>query len=177
MLDRESTVLIVIDFQERMMPHIEGGKEVIKNAIKLIKSAKIFELPIIVTKQKKLGEIISEIKKEIGYEAIEKITFSCWRNEKFIQKLEETERKKCLVMGIETHICVLQTSLDLFANGYEVHVAFDCTGSRKMEDKRIAEQRMTAEGVKPTSAEIAIYELLKSADVQEFKKILNIIKE
>lgn len=178
MLDKHNALLILIDFQERMLPHIGGKEQILKNACKLIKAAKVFGIPILITKQKKLGDIVEEIKREIeGIEVIEKITFSCFRNESFVEKLEEANRKKCIIIGIEAHICVLQTALDLLEDGYEVHVALDCIGSRKEKDKEVAIEKMIQGGIIPTTAEIAIYEMLESADAKEFKEILKIVKE
>ncbi len=176
MLSKNDTILIVIDFQEKMLPHIENGEEILKNAKKLIKAAKIFNIPIIVTKQRKLGDIVDEIRREIEIEPIEKITFSCYREEKFKERIKKEGKRKCLLIGIETHICVLQTALDLLKEGYEVHVATDCTGSRKEKDKEVAIQKMITNGIIPTTAETAIYEMLESADKEEFKDILKIIK-
>lgn len=177
MLSKDNAILIVIDFQERMMPHIEGGDEILKNTRKLIKAAKIFNLPIIVTKQKKLGEIVDEISNEMEEEAIEKTTFSCYKNEKFARKINGMEKKQCIIAGIETHICVLQTALDLKEAGYEVHVVVDCVGSRKSYEKDVAIKRMMQEDIFVTTAETAIYEMLIDANAEEFKEILPLIKE
>lgn len=175
MLDRNA-LLIVIDFQEKMIPHIEE-EDIIKNAKKLIKAMKIFKIPIILTKQIKLGETVKEIKDEVDeIEEIEKDTFSCYRNKNFYEKIVKMGRKKCIIIGIETHICVLQTALDLVKDGYEVHVALDCTGSRRKIDKEIAIQKMIKGGVIPSTAEIIMYEMLGSANVKEFKDILKIVK-
>lgn len=175
MLDKENAVLIVIDFQERMLPHIENKETIIKNSRKLIKAFKIFNLPIIYTKQKKLGEIVDEV--EAGKVIVEKTTFSCFREKKFVEILRKIKRKKCLIVGVEAHICVLQTAIDLIENGYESYVAIDCIGSRNEEDKKVAVEYMIQQGVIPTTAETAIYEILKTAETPEFKKILEIVKE
>ncbi|RLF51376.1 MAG: hydrolase [Thermoplasmata archaeon] len=173
MLDRD-TILIIIDFQERMIPHIVNNEEILKKAKKLVKAAKIFELPILRTEQRKLGETVDGLREG---ELIEKITFSCYREKKFVEKLEKLNKKKCLLIGIEAHICVLQTALDLLANKYEVYVSIDCIGSRNEIDKEIAIQRMISQGVRPTTAEAAIYEILESAEAKEFKEILKLVKE
>lgn len=175
MLDKENVVLIVIDFQERMLPHIKNWQDVLKNSVKLIKAFKIFNLPIIYTEQKKLGKTVDEV--WAGKNIIEKTTFSCFRERNFIEILNKTKRRKCLVIGIEAHICVLQTVLDLIENGYETYVAIDCIGSRNEEDKEVAVKYMIRYGAVPTTAETAIYEILESSEAPEFKKILEIVKE
>ncbi|HEC75959.1 MAG TPA: isochorismatase family protein [Thermoplasmatales archaeon] len=175
MLDKNNALLIVIDFQERMIPHIGNREAILKNSKKLIKAFKIFNLPIIYTQQKKLGKIVDDI--EVGNNVIEKTTFSCFRERKFVDCLRKTKRNKCLIIGIEAHICVLQTALDLIENGYETYVALDCIGSRNEEDKKISIEYMIQNGIIPTTAETAIYEILESAESPEFKKILEIVKE
>jgi len=177
MLSKSDAILVVIDFQERMMPHIDRGNEVLRNVRKLIKAARIFNLPIIVTKQKKLGNTVEEISDILGEEAIEKTTFSCYKNKEFAGRIEGIGRKQCIITGIETHICILQTALDLKEAGYEVHVAVDCTSSRKKYEKDVAIKRMMQEGVFLTTAETAIYEMLVDAEAEEFKDILSIVKE
>ncbi|HEC82406.1 MAG TPA: isochorismatase family protein [Thermoplasmatales archaeon] len=180
MLDKNNTLLIVIDFQERMLPHIRNREIILKNSKKLIKAFKIFNLPIIYTKQKKLGKIVDDIEvgdNEIEDNIIEKITFSCFKEEKFVDCLRKTKRNKCLIIGIEAHICVLQTALDLIENGYTTYVAVDCIGSRNEKDKKVSIEYMIQEGVIPTTAETAIYEILETAETPEFKKILEIVKK
>jgi len=177
MLSKDNAVLIIIDFQEKLMPYIEEYNKILENACKIIRAAKIFGLPILITKQRKLGEIVKEIKDVIGNEeVIEKITFSCYKNKRFAEKLDRIGRKQCIIIGIEAHICVLQTSIDIKKAGYEVHVAVDCTGSRKKYEKEIALKRMLQHGIFLTTAETAIYEMLVAADAKEFKEILSLVK-
>ncbi len=171
------SVLVVIDLQERLARHIVGIDSIVKNSRKLIKACKVFGIPILVTEQMKLGKTIDEISELIDVEPIQKVTFSCCGCKEFVDRLEETKAKKCVLIGIETHICVLQTALDLMEIGYDVQVAVDCTGSRKELDRDVAIRRMEVEGVIPTTAEIFIYENLRSAESEVFKEILSIVKE
>ncbi len=173
MISRD-TVLIIIDFQQRMIPHIFNNEKILRNARKLVRAFKIFKMPILRTEQRKLGETIEGLNEG---KVIEKVTFSCYRERKFVEELEKLNVKNCLLIGIETHICVLQTALDLKNNGYNVYVAVDCTGARKKIDMDVALKRLENEGIKLTTAETAIYEILESADAKEFKEILKLIKE
>jgi len=173
MISRD-TALIIIDFQQRMIPHVFNNEEILRNARKLVKAFKIFKMPILRTEQRKLGKTVEGLNEG---KAIEKITFSCYKERKFVEELEKINVKNCLLIGIETHICVLQTALDLKNNGYNVYVAVDCTGARKKIDMEVALKRLANEGVKLTTAETAIYEILESADAKEFKEILKLIKE
>ncbi len=169
-------LLIVIDFQEKLAKHIDGINSIIESSIKLIKAFNIFELPVILTEQIKLGNTIQEIKSLVNVEPIQKYTFSCLGCEEFYRKIKEVNPKICILIGIEAHICILQTALDLIKEGYKVYVAIDCIGSRNKIDKDVAIQRLIMEGAKPATAEMIIYEILKSAKHEKFKKILEIVK-
>ena len=174
---KEDCALIVIDFQERLAPHISGIDNIVKNSRKLIKACKIFGIPIIVTEQRKLGNTIKEIKELLDSEPIQKITFSCVREETFKEKIKNLNKNIFILIGIEAHICILQTALDLIREGYTVYVPFDCVGSRNDFDKEVALQRMIKEGVIPATAESIIFEMLQTAEAEEFKDILKIVKE
>ena len=164
--------LVVIDFQERMIKHIHGGDTITKNTDKLIRAFKTFGMPIIYTEQINLGKIIFDAEMPI-----KKKTFSCYGEKKSVEKLKEINFQRILLAGIETHICVLQTAIDLIKNGYDVFLATDCTSSRKEYDKVIAIERMKQEGIKLTTAEAIIYEILETSEAKEFKEILKIVKE
>ncbi len=168
--------LVVVDFQEKLAKRIEGIEDILKNSEKLIKVFKIFKLPIIATEQMKLGNTVENIRKLID-EIITKSSFSCMRNEEFSSRIRELKVKRVALIGIEAHICIYQTAVDMIKSGIEVNVAVDCIGSRKKTDKDVAVIRMLQEGVKISSAEMIIYEILKTAEAKEFKEILEIIKE
>jgi len=170
--------LIVIDIQEKLAPHIQNIDDILRESRKIIRFCRLMEIPILVTEQKKLGSTVKEIAEVLGdFKPIQKISFSCCGEEEFLKALHGLKRRKFVLIGLETHICVLQTALDLLKMGYEVHVAVDCTGSRKSLDRDVAIERMALEGVKLTTAETFIYEQTKSADVKNFKEILKIVKE
>ena len=169
--------LIVIDFQERLAKHVKGIDEIVKRSRKLIKACKVFGLPILVTEQMKLGETIPEIKEVLeGVRPIQKLSFSCLKCEEFYKKFKNINPKKCIVIGIEAHICVLQTALDLLKEGCDVYVAVDCIGSRNQIDKDITVMRLMQEGVKLSTAESLIYEIMQTAEHVKFKDILQIVK-
>ena len=174
---KDDCILVIIDFQERLAPHIAGIDRIVKNSVKLIKACKTFGIPMIVTEQKKLGKTIDEIEKLLDIKPIQKSSFSCLREEEFANKLKDTKRCVCILIGIEAHICILQTALDLIKEGYIVYVPLDCIGSRNEFDKDVAIRRMVKEGVIPTTAETLIFEILQTAEAEEFKEILKIVKE
>ena len=175
MIDENNVFLVIIDFQERMLPHIKNGDKIVGNVVKLLRAANVFGIPVIATKQVKLGNTVDKIRELIPQE-IEKNTFSCYRSPKFVKEVEKMGRRKCIVAGIESHICVLQTALDMLHHGYDVHVAMDCIGARNEVDHEMAIRRMIQEGVKAATAESIIYEIMKSSTHEKFKEILGIVK-
>lgn len=168
--------LVVVDFQEKLAPHIEGIDDILKSVVKLIKALKVLKIPVLVTEQIKLGKTVDIVADVVESEAIEKTTFSCFKNREFRRRLEGLNTDRVILAGIEAHICVLQTAIDLKKAGYEVYVAADCIGSRRSYDKDIAIMRMQSEGIKLTTSESIIYEITESAEHPAFKEILEIVK-
>ena len=178
-LNTASTVLVAIDFQERLFPVMHAKEKLLQNVVKLIKGAGVLEIQVILTEQypKGLGPTIPEIKALLpDVKPIEKICFSCCDNEAFIKSLDELKRKQVLITGIEAHICVYQTAMALARKGYEVQVVSDCVSSREPENKTVALFKMGAAGIGPTTTEMALFELLKAAGGDKFKQISNIVK-
>jgi nicotinamidase-related amidase len=178
-LASDNTVLVVIDFQERLFPVMHDKEKLLRNAVKLIKGASVLEIPIILTEQysKGLGPTIPEIKELIpDIKPIEKVCFSCCAEETFSKAIESMKRKQVLIAGIEAHICVYQTAMALARAGYEVQVVGDCVASRDPENKLVALFKMGAAGISPTTTEMALFELLKVAKGDKFKQISSIVK-
>jgi nicotinamidase-related amidase len=178
-LTTENTVLVLIDFQERLFPVMHDKEKLLNNAVKLIKGAVALELPIIVTEQypKGLGPTIPEIKGLIpGFQPVEKVCFSCCDEPAFMERLGGLKRKQALVAGIEAHICTYQTAAALARAGYQVEVVADGIASREAENKAVALSRLGMMGILPTSVEMALFELLKAAKGDKFKQISAIVK-
>jgi len=178
-LNTDTTALLLIDFQEKLFPVMHEKEKLLRNAVKLIKGAKALEIPIILTEQypKGLGPTIPEIKELLpDIKPVEKVCFSCWDEESFSKTLEALKRQQVLIAGIEAHICVYQTAMALTRAGYQVQVAGDCVASREPENKLAALFKMGAAGISPTTAEMALFELLKVAKGDKFKQISSIVK-
>lgn len=177
-LRREDTVLLVVDLQEKFLPVVHEFDRVQKNASLLLRVAKQLQMPIIFTEQypEKLGRTRPELL-EIAPEApvIPKLLFSAC-TERTLQAIEQSGRKTVLVCGIEAHICMLQTTLDLRERGYHVFVPRDAISSRTPQNVEAGWQRMMQAGVLSTSAESATYELLVEAGTPDFKALLPFIK-
>jgi nicotinamidase-related amidase len=175
----EDSLVLVIDFQVRLMPFIHKHEELEKKVESFIKGCRILELPILTMQQytKGLGDTSQVLKDALGeFEHIEKITFSCCGNEEFVGKLEASGKKNIIVTGIESHICVQQTVLDLLTDGYNVYVIADCIGSRSEVDRVYAEKRMRQAGAVITTMESVLFELLTRADHPKRKEISNLVK-
>lgn len=178
-LSRENALLIIIDVQERLAVVMERKDRVVTNCQHLIEAAKLLDIPLIVTEQypKGLGPTIPEIRSVLpSYAPLEKIDFSCCGESSFIDKISYYGRKQIIVAGMETHVCVLQTTLDLLKEGYPVHVVDDAVCSRKDENYRTALDLMRDAGAVINCTETVLFQLLKRAGTDEFRTISKRIK-
>ena len=179
MLKIDNTALLIVDIQGNLA-HLMHGKDLLfKNVQKLIKGIYILGIPILLVEQNPqgLGPTVPEIADFLkNIQPISKMSFSSCRNDRFLQALNALYRKQVLIAGIETHICVYQTSAELVELGYEVQVVADAVSSRNIMNKEIGLQRMRDSGVSLTSVETALFELLKVAEGEQFREILKIVK-
>lgn len=177
---KEDTAFVLIDVQERLFPHILEHNDLERNINTLVHGFKELELPIIVTEQyvKGLGSTLQSIQKSLGesYKPLEKMSFSCCGDDNFLAAIRGTNKKNILLAGIETHVCVLQTALDLVEMGFNVGLVTDCVSSRKHSDKEFAIERMKQEGVWMMTKESILFELLKLSGTQTFKNISKLVK-
>ncbi len=177
---KEQTVAVVVDMQERLFPHIHKNKQLQKNCEILIDGLKTLNIPLIVTEQYKkgLGGTIDNIAKKVKDRPVfEKIAFSCCDDSRFKLHLEEGSYKKnVILLGIEAHICVMQTAIDLKAQGHNPVIIEDCISSRNPKNKRIAINRMLQEDITVTSYESILFELCREAGSDTFKTISKLVK-
>jgi len=175
----ESSIFVQVDIQEKLFPHIQDNEELEKNLQVLIKGLKLHQIPIIVNEQYKkgIGETISSIRELTDdYPHFEKTTFSCCGNEDGLQAIKDSKRDTVILAGIETHVCVLQTAIDLLQEGFKVVLVTDCVNSRKQTDKDMAIQRLIQAGVIPTTYESLLFELTVNAKHPVFKEISKLVK-
>ena len=180
-IEREKAVLIVIDVQESLMKTMnqEVGRNVTRNIQTLLAFAKEMTIPILITEQypKGLGKTIPEIKMELSsILPIEKLTFSCCGVETFNEKLYQWGRRQVILSGIETHVCVLQTTDDLIQKGYEVHVVADAVCSKRKLDWEVGLRWMEKKGAMISTTEAIAFQLMKEAGTEEFKKLSKFLK-
>jgi nicotinamidase-related amidase len=157
-------------------------------AAKLIRGCRILGVPILVTQQytKGLGPTVPIITQALtediqdaaagGFDPVEKTSFSTWGEPVFVQRLKESKKSQVILCGVETHVCVLQTALDLLREGYGVFLPLDAISSRKPDDRETALRRMAAAGAAETTCESALFELLWGAREKGFKQISNLVK-
>jgi nicotinamidase-related amidase len=173
-IGRNDTALVVVDIQERLAAVMEHRARVVANTLHLIEAAKLFSIPVLVTEQypKGLGPTLAEIREALpSPDPVEKIAFSCCGESHFPDRLASTRREKVVVAGMESHVCVLQTVLDLLRTGYQVHVVDDAVCSRREENHRTALALMRDAGAVITCTETVLFQLLVRAGTEEFKTI------
>jgi len=173
------SLLLVIDPQEKLVRMIHNREEVVETIRRLLRFASIFSLPVVLTEHypQGLGYTVEEVKEALpAYRPVVKRVFSCFGVPEFEEALRETGRKRLLVCGIETHICVCQTVLDALHRGYLVQVVADGVGTRRPEDHVTALERLRGAGATVTTSEALIYEITCRADGEEFKKVLDLVK-
>lgn len=176
----EETRCVVIDFQEKLVPAMAEKEKLMKKSVMLLKGLKELGIPMILTTQyaRGLGMTVPEITEAIGSEMfMDKKTFSACGQPQVQAFLEqEKDRKNIIVIGIETHICVLQTIMDLVSAGYRPVLVEDCVSSRDLHDKEVGVRRAMQEGAVITTAEALLFELTQGAESPHFKQISALVK-
>ena len=173
------SILVLVDPQEKLVGMIHNREEVEKNIETLLIFASIFNLPVVLTEHypKGLGYTVENIKERLPeYRPIVKRIFSCFGVAEFEEALQATGRKRLLISGIETHICVGQTALDALHRDYTVTVISDAVGTRFPKDHEIALDRLRQAGAVITTTEAVMYEIAERAEGDEFKRLLALVK-
>jgi len=179
MLNTVEAVLVIIDVQGRLADIVDRATQVMIKILPMVKGCQALTVPILSTVQvpEKLGPISPELGEALVGEApIAKEAFSAMREPDFLVALDQSSRNQILLCGIETHVCVLQTGMDLLDSGYEVHVLVDAVFSRTEENRQIALQRLHAAGATLTSVEMVLFELIRTSRHPNFRTISKLIK-
>lgn len=178
-IDRNDAILLVIDLQARLFPHIADRDRVEQQAIRMIRAAHELGLPTLVSEQYRegLGATLPSVMAVAGDAAVvEKQSFSVCGDVAAMTRLEVLRRRQALLVGIETHVCVQQTALDLVSRGLTPVVLADAVSSRRALDREVAFHRMRQAGVVVTTVESAIFEMMREAGTELFKRILPIVR-
>ena len=179
MIKNNEVAAVVVDIQERLLPHMFESEKLLKTNLKLIEGLQVLSVPILVTQQytKGLGATNPEIAGLIpDFDFTEKTAFSCYAEPIFKDKLDSMDKKKIIICGIESHVCVFQTCCDLLEAGYLPVIIEDCVSSRNQNDKVMAIARMRQAGAIITTMESVLFELTKCAGTDIFKAISKIVK-
>lgn len=180
-LDADRAMVLVIDVQEKLLPLIEDHVEVLAAVGHLLRGVGIFKLPVLATEQYPQGigstvEPVAGLLSALEAPVLNKSTFSCCGDEPFREALRQVDRPQVILCGIEGHVCVLQTTLDLLAMDYQVFVCADAVGSRRGLDLDLGLSRMQQFGAAVTTVEAVLFELCERCDSPAFKQLLEIIK-
>jgi nicotinamidase-related amidase len=178
-IDKENTVLLIVDIQDKLAAVMKEKDRVVKNNLHLVELAKMIGMPVMVTEQypRGLGTTVPEIREALPfYRPVEKMTFDCCGQPAFLEELREHNKSNVVLTGMETHICVLQTCIGLLRGGINVHVVQDAICSRTKDTWKIGIEFMREAGAVVTCTETVLFQLLKVAGTEEFKAISKRIK-
>ena len=180
LLDALKSSLLIVDVQERLLPAVQEPERIASRCQILLKAAEVLDIPVTISEQypKGLGRTMPELASNTA-KIFEKITFSCWRDQamrKHFIELHERERPLIIVAGIEAHVCVLQSCIDLYNAGFGVFAVADAMSSRKPESATFAFDRLRGAGIQVINTEMAIFELMEKAGTSVFKTLSALIK-
>ncbi len=180
LLDASKSSLLIVDVQERLLPAVQEPERVVSHCQILLKAAEVLDIPVTISEQypKGLGRTMPELVNNTA-KIFEKITFSCWRDQamrKHFIELHEQERPLIIVAGIEAHVCVLQSCIDLYNAGFGVFAVADAMSSRKPESAALAFDRLRGAGIQVINTEMAVFELMEKAGTPVFKTLSALIK-
>ena len=178
-IKRENSAALLIDIQDRLFPHMHQKDELLRKCTILIEGLQVLGIPLVITEQypKGLGKTVDALSTLVTQDPlIEKIAFSCCDEPAVLQTAALQKRKTIIICGIEAHVCVLQTVIDLLESGYIPVVVVDCISSRNPQDKGTAVERMRSEGAVISSCESILFELARVAGTDEFKAISRLVK-
>ncbi len=178
-VERKDTTALVIDIQEKLFPHMDHKEQFLEHTLILLQGLSVLEVPLSLTEQypKGLGPTLDQVAQLLPeVTPIEKRSFSCCDEPSYLLELERSGCTSVIVCGIETHVCVLQTVVDLRASGFIPVVVADCTSSRNPLDREVALERMKTEGAVITTAESILFELARISGTEAFKAISKLVK-
>lgn len=175
LLDAKNSCLLVVDVQEKLIPFIHESERLIANCLWMMRVAQKLKIPILISEQypKGLGLTVHQLRDLVTDKKffMEKLHFSCTEDTKCLSKIRSLKRKQIVLIGIETHVCVLQTAIGLKEKGKEVFVVADAVGNRHPYDAELALARMREFGVQIISKEMALFEWMHRAGTEMFKQL------
>jgi len=183
LLARDKSQLLIVDVQEKLLPAIAGKDRVVERCVRLVRAARLLGLPITLSEQypQGLGPTVDPIREAYANSGfvVDKVEFSCLKNQPLRDRLHELRRQgrpQVVIGGIEAHVCVLQTAIDLEAQGFEAFVVADAVGSRAKASRKLAVDRLSKSGVDVVDSEMVLFEWLERAGTPAFKDLQALIK-
>lgn len=174
LLSRKNSMLLLVDVQEKLISKIINHEQLVKNCKWLMEIAKRLHVPVLVSEQypKGLGPTVPTLRELVSNDQVmEKLHFSCAADNGCVKRIDELHRSQIVIIGIEAHVCVLQTAIDLHEQGKQVFVVADAVSSRSDSDKKLALKRLRSLGIQIISKEMAVFEWLHQSGTPEFKQI------
>jgi nicotinamidase-related amidase len=182
LLARDKSQLLIIDVQEKLLPAM-SDQRVAERCVRLVRAARTLEIPITISEQypQGIGPTVAPIREALGYagSVMEKVEFSCMKNGPLRERLHELRRQgrpQVVIGGIEAHVCVAQTAIDLEEQGFEAFVVADAVSSRSKASRRLALARLLKSGADVVDSEMVLFEWLGKAGTPEFKALLALVK-
>lgn len=177
--DSDQALLVVVDIQPKFMAAIHESDRVVRRSLFIAKASKALDIPVLATVQNpdRMGGFDERFLPLLEGEPSAKMAFSCWNSEEFQKRVEASERTSIVLVGIETHICVTLTALDLLQAGYRVFVCPDAVSSRSMEMHKLGMERIRDSGGIASHTETLVYEWMRSAEHPRFREVLQIVKD
>lgn len=183
LLARDKSQLLIVDVQQKLVGAISGKDKVVEACVRLVRAARLLDVPITISEQypQGLGPTVDPIREAFANNGfvLDKVEFSCLKSEALRERLHELRRKgrpQVVVGGIEAHVCVLQTAIDLEAQGFEAFVVADAIGSRSKMNRKLAMTRLATAGADIVDSEMVMFEWLERAGTPEFKELQALIK-
>ncbi len=179
-LEQTRALLLVVDVQEKFRPHIDGWDAMVAHVVALARGCRVLDVPIVVTEQYPagLGATIDELAEPLeGVTPIEKLTFSSLGAQAVLDQLEQYGRDQIIVCGIEAHVCVQQSVADILRSGLQAHVALDAIASRTASSREVGVRRMRAAGMVPSGVELALFEMMVTAEHPRFKDVSALVRD
>jgi nicotinamidase-related amidase len=183
LLDRDKSQLLIIDVQEKLLPAVSNPERVVERCVRLVRAAKTLDIPITYSEQypRGIGPTVEPLRQVLDYAGavVEKIEFSCAKNDALRERLHELRRKgrpQVVIGGIEAHVCVAQTAIDLEGQGFEAFVVADAVSSREKTSRKLAVARLAKAGVDIVDSEMVLFEWMGKAGTPEFKELHALVK-
>jgi len=180
-LSPESSLLVIVDVQERLMPAVLHERQIVFNVRRLLEAAQAIDVPVVVTEQypQGLGNTVQELASFIPKDApvLPKKSFSIYDDAPIRATIENHRRSQIILCGVEAHVCVQQSAFDLHRAGHEVYIVVDSIGSRSADDREIALRRFESSGMALTTTESLLFEWCRTAEHPQFKTVSRLVKE